>query len=84
MDCLVHGVAKSQTQLSDFHFQTSLPQTLPFSVASEIARSFLNQPLGQWVSVPCMFQLGADLCSLAIWTSLHHQKTLFCPWALHG
>ena len=22
MDCIVHGVAKSQTQLSDFHFQT--------------------------------------------------------------
>jgi len=84
MDCIVHGVAKSQTQLSDFHFQTSLPQPLPFSVASEIARSFLNQPLGQRVSAPCMSQLGADLCSLAIWTSLHHQKTLFCPWELHG
>ena len=23
MDCIVHGVAKSQTQLSDFHFQDS-------------------------------------------------------------
>ena len=22
MDCIVHGVAKSRTQLSDFHFQT--------------------------------------------------------------
>ena len=22
MDCIVHGVAKHQTQLSDFHFQT--------------------------------------------------------------
>ena len=22
MDCVVHGVTKSQTQLSDFHFQT--------------------------------------------------------------
>ena len=22
MDCIVHGVAKSQTQLSNFHFQT--------------------------------------------------------------
>ena len=26
MDCMVHGVAKSQTQLSNFHF-TSLPST---------------------------------------------------------
>ena len=24
MDCIVHGVAKSQTQLSDFHFQVLL------------------------------------------------------------
>ena len=24
MDCIVHGVAKSQTQLSDFHFDTSI------------------------------------------------------------
>ena len=24
MDCIVHGVAKSQTQLSDFHFHRSL------------------------------------------------------------
>ena len=23
MDCIVHGVAKSQTQLSDFHFQAT-------------------------------------------------------------
>ena len=26
MDCTVHGVAKSQTQLSDFHFHFSLMQ----------------------------------------------------------
>ena len=25
MDCIVHGVAKSQTQLSNFHFPRSLP-----------------------------------------------------------
>ena len=24
MDCIVHGVAKSQTQLSDFHFHIQL------------------------------------------------------------
>ena len=23
MDCIVHGITKSQTQLSDFHFQTT-------------------------------------------------------------
>ena len=26
MDCIVHGVAKSQTQLSDFHFPKAHPQ----------------------------------------------------------
>jgi len=24
VDCIVHGVAKSRTQLSDFHFQTKI------------------------------------------------------------
>ena len=27
MDCLVHGVAKSWTRVSDFHFTTLLSQT---------------------------------------------------------
>ena len=31
MDCIVHGVAKSRTQLSDFHFQAHpRPNLLPF------------------------------------------------------
>ena len=35
MDCIVHGVAKSQTQLSDFHlitFITSIPQFKNFLI----------------------------------------------------
>ena len=28
MDCIVHGVAKSQTQLSDFHFHFLFRETL--------------------------------------------------------
>ena len=28
MDCIVHGVAKSQTGLSDFHFQLSIQAIL--------------------------------------------------------
>ena len=28
MDCIVHGVAKSQTPLSDFHFTSLPPMTL--------------------------------------------------------
>ena len=27
MDCIVHGVAKSQTRLSDFHFTSLLPKS---------------------------------------------------------
>ena len=40
MDCTVHGVAKSQTQLSDFHFHFSL-----------VAQMVKNQPavLETWV-----------------------------------
>ena len=28
MDCVVHGVAKSQTRLSDFHFRYMMAQTI--------------------------------------------------------
>ena len=35
MDCIVHGVAKSHTQLSDFHF-TSL-QAVSISLKTQIA-----------------------------------------------
>ena len=31
MDCIVHGVPKSWTQLSDFHFSLSLGKTLSLS-----------------------------------------------------
>ena len=31
MDCIVHGVTKSQTRLSGFHFQSMTP-TDPFSI----------------------------------------------------
>ena len=33
MDCIVHGVAKNQTRLSDFyfHFQEGVPDRLPSS-----------------------------------------------------
>ena len=30
MDCIVHGVAKSRTRLSHFHFHFRLPDSLPF------------------------------------------------------
>ena len=36
MDCIVHGVAKSQTQLSDFHYMLwNLRRMLPFGLRSE-------------------------------------------------
>ena len=35
MDCIVHGVAKSGTQLSDFHFMSSI---LNYSCVSSVAK----------------------------------------------
>ena len=34
MDCLVHGVTKSRTQLSNFHFHFHFPDAQPFGTAS--------------------------------------------------
>ena len=36
MDCIVHGVAKSQTRLSHFHFQLKLPSREKQSVVSRV------------------------------------------------
>ena len=33
MDCIVHGVAKSQTRLSNFHFQVTRPVVLLMKAA---------------------------------------------------
>ena len=40
MDCIVHGVAKSQTQLSDFHFKvtTSVPNHSNETTLQNVAR----------------------------------------------
>ena len=46
MDCIVHGVTKSQTRLSDFHF-TSLHSTQHVSPTTWL----LQQPLGSRRSV---------------------------------
>ena len=49
MDCIVHGVTKSQTQLSDFHFH--------FHSACKLNKQGGNlQPVGIWNQsvVPCM------------------------------
>ena len=47
MDCIVHEVAKSQTQLSDFHFPFGLYRNLPhvlLSGNSHCGRGFTHPP----------------------------------------
>ena len=41
MDCIVHGVAKSQTQLSDFHFHFHLPKKLSEPQVRQIQHTHL-------------------------------------------
>ena len=54
MDCIVQGVAKSQTRLSDFHFATNfcLAHSSPFSEGTEKKKknreSFLTILLQLW------------------------------------
>ena len=66
MDCIVHRVAKSRTELSDFHFQTS-NRTATFN-----AQFLLS--LGIWHLIflhysPCFISLTSYLSSFA-WTIL--------------
>ena len=44
MDCIVHGVAKSWTRLSDFHFLFMESEVLPFvALWIELEGSMLNE-----------------------------------------
>ena len=43
MDCIVHGVAKNQTRLSDFHFTSSLLTVLKILLLS----GYINQPIAE-------------------------------------
>ena len=42
MDCIVHGVTKSQTQISDFHFSHCFPEWLPIYIPTNSEGSFLS------------------------------------------
>ena len=48
MDCIIHGVAKSQTQLSDFHFHLEYSQSCTINLQS----NFRTVSLPQRKSVP--------------------------------
>ena len=52
MDCVVHGIAKSQTRLSDFHFHLPLKMyfMLPFLSRIEQKYVFTFPPLSDRVS----------------------------------
>ena len=55
MDCIVHGVAKSQTQLSNSHFHFSL-STGPTVSSLPYTKRKLNKMVHEWVSserTPC-------------------------------
>ena len=45
MDCIVHGVAKSQTQLSNFHFHTYLDWKLASAITASPPDTFSKQAL---------------------------------------
>ena len=49
MDCIVHGVAKSQTQLSNFHFVDIIPWVLSYYLwfSLQLLRTFVNSPFIQ-------------------------------------
>ena len=50
MDCIVHGIAKSWTRLSDFHFDYTLTGFTGGAIGKEPACQCRRQGLDPWVS----------------------------------
>ena len=67
MDCIVHGVAKNQTRLSDFHFP-SLP-----SSSSLVNRSWIN-----WIMPLSSYSSKTFLLELPVKTSCQIQTLHLC------
>ena len=59
MDCIVRGVAKSQTQLSDFHFLPVIVLNPSLLVTHFILEKFLSDRKGHLVTHHCLFLEGS-------------------------
>ena len=72
MDCIVHGVAKSQTQLSNLHFHTYLDWKLASVITASSPDTFSKQALTfhPWTHFPHSF--SSVLCI----TSFYHKHKL--------
>ena len=61
--CIVHGVAKSPTRLSDFHFTRSGDWDLGESRSRSLKLTYLTWALCSEVPQPPPYQLSTGLCS---------------------
>ena len=77
MDCIVHGVAKSWTQLSDFHYHLNLH---PSSLLKSDTLSCRASTVSLWIRV-CLW-LVCFYCRLLGWLSRRMLKTR--QWRSHG
>ena len=65
MGCVVHGVAKSQTQLNDFHFHFSLSKEARYSKLRNLAFFTLGTMLPSGLTEMTLF-----ICISAIWARI--------------
>ena len=93
MGCIVYGVAKSQTWLSDFHFhfsshrsvllaqnETSLPHLATSITITSSLKPLLNQTPSEWPLLPCCpYSLQSCTCFL-IFHLLFPSSELLYRW----
>ena len=80
MDWIVHGVATSQTQLSDFHF-TAFPTTTPISLGSPTKTHYFKKQASDFI---LLFSLA--LCDKSCLTQmfLYYSQLYFSvKWIMH-
>ena len=81
MDCIVHGVAKSRTRLSDFHFYFTMMMRSQFSSVTQVGqRKRLAEELcmsGCFLSYRCLPRVTFTEPSQASLTNTVHPHTAF-------
>ena len=80
MDCIVHGVAESQTRLTDFHFHFPASESFPMSQFSASGASSFWHSAFFMVQLSHLYMTTGKTIALIIWTFELQRNDAFKLW----